>query len=291
MFSQKSVNDLKRVSKIDFGMERGVRMRQLLLQEIQQQAKGDHHRFTEITEESSTSLLRTQTGTQASDQPDDIIEGLGISKKSQTYKHVKKFAKNILKVVKNHRSKRNVVKEMLSTEKTYNEGLNWLVKWKTEITSKKLIKDDEINEIFSNVIDNIKRMSDLFLEDLVARVENWSNDSQIGDIYIKIAPFFNMYVDYCNNNELSGQVLEKLIKKNRKFKAYIEDQEKQAQQGIESYLITPIQRIPRYEMLLNSALKFTKKSAKDYEILESAAQKVHEVCMSKLVCVSHLYRK
>lgn len=272
-------------------MERGVRMRQLLLQEIQGLDKGDEHRYTKISEGSVSSLLHINTNTKVSDQPDDIIEGLGISKKSETYKHVKKFAKNILKVVKNHRSKHSVVKEMLSTEKTYNEGLNWLVKWKAEITFKKIIKDDETNDIFSNVIDNVKRMSDLFLEDLVERVENWTNDSQIGDIYIKIAPFFNMYVDYCNNNELSGQVLEKLIKKNKKFKAYIEEQEKQAKQGIESYLITPIQRVPRYEMLLNSALKFTKKDAKDYKILESAAQKVHEVCMSKLLTYYHQFRK
>lgn len=101
-------------------------------------------------------------------------------------------------------------------------------------------------------------MSDQLLTDIMKRSENWTNDSEIGDIFLKIAPFFNMYVEYCNINQKAGTLLEKLMKKNRKFKLYVEIEEKNANDRIESVLITPIQRIPRYKMLLDNALKNTK---------------------------------
>jgi len=157
------------------------------------------------------------------------------------------------------------------------KGLEWLTTWKKYLSDNKIITNDEINQLFSTVIDNIKNMSDIFLADITKLHENWTRDSEVGGIYNKIAPFFSMYVDYCNNNENAGKTLGKLMTKNKRFKQYIEDQEKLAGQPMESYLITPIQRIPRYEMLINQALKYTHKDSSDYTKLKEASNKVRDV--------------
>lgn len=121
----------------------------------------------------------------------------------------------MMKPIKMRREKKNIVHEMLTTENTYNQGLGWLIKWKTELDEKGILTTGEINNLFSTVIDNIKNMSDIFLEDIKAIDENWTSDSEIGGIYNKIAPFFSMYVDYCNNNEKAGTTLADLLQKSK----------------------------------------------------------------------------
>ena len=73
-------------------------------------------------------------------------------------------------------------------------------------------------------------------------------------------------------------MLTELIRKNKKFKAYLEKQEKLAGNRFESYLITPIQRIPRYEMLLGAAKKYTNKDQADYKLLIDALELVNKIC-------------
>ena len=46
---------------------------------------------------------------------------------------------------------------------------------------------------------------------------------------------------------------------------------------MESYLITPIQRLPRYEMLLMQCQKYTNKNYADYQLIEKALELVKVV--------------
>lgn len=55
------------------------------------------------------------------------------------------------------------------------------------------------------------------------------------------------------------------------------DKEEDYDNNLESNLITPIQRIPRYELLIKEALKRTNKDYSDYGKLELALTKVIEV--------------
>lgn len=71
--------------------------------------------------------------------------------------------------------------------------------------------------------------------------------------------------------------LTQLIKTNTKFKDFVKEEEKKAGDRFESFLITPIQRIPRYEMLLNAALKYTKEDQSDYDKLKKAVALVHVI--------------
>ena len=46
---------------------------------------------------------------------------------------------------------------------------------------------------------------------------------------------------------------------------------------LEAYLILPVQRIPRYELLLKDLLKHTSKYHRDYEFLEKSVKEIKQV--------------
>lgn len=203
-------------------------------------------------------------------------EALGIEKDSKVYSLVKKFAVTLKKRIKNIKMKKNVIQEMVETEKTYIKGLAKLIAWRDEILDKKFTKSSNIEILFSTVIDNIKLISDQILIEITKAFENWEKDSVIGDIFLKFAPFLKQYKDYCKNNEKSGKMLVELMK-NKDFNQYVIDQEKGGN-TFQSHLILPIQRIPRYEMLLGAAKKYTNKDQRDYKLLGDACDLVHEIC-------------
>lgn len=89
-----------------------------------------------------------------------------------------------------------VVKEIVSTEQSYSKGLEWLVLWKNELKTNKIITDKDIEDLFSTAIDFIKQISDVFLIDISNRAKEWHKHSEVGDIFQSIAPYFKQYIDY-----------------------------------------------------------------------------------------------
>lgn len=158
-------------------------------------------------------------------QTQGMEEALGIEKGSKVYSLVKKFVVNLKKRVKNIKMKKNVIQEMVQTEKTYIKGLERLIAWRDECLENKFTKSNNIEILFSTVIDNIKLISDQILVEITRAFENWNKDSVIGDIFLKFAPFLKQYKDYCKNNEKSGKMLKELLR-DKKFNEYVNQQEK-----------------------------------------------------------------
>jgi len=88
-----------------------------------------------------------------------------------------------------------------------------------------------------------------------------------------------VYTDYCNNFDRALDVLKEL-KKNEDFKVFLTALDKDPRTtklGIQAYLITPIQRIPRYRLLLQDYLKSTDPTHPDYNGLKLALQKICDI--------------
>jgi hypothetical protein len=69
---------------------------------------------------------------------------------------------------------------------------------------------------------------------------------------------------------------------NRKFSDFIEKTEKDPRlqnQKLEAFLILPVQRIPRYRLLLEQLLKYTPEDHPDYPIVKEALNKICELAM------------
>ena len=84
-----------------------------------------------------------------------------------------------------------------------------------------------------------------------ARVKQWSDVQLIGDVFLKMAPYFKIYNDYSNMYETNVSLISK-CQEDPQFVAQIERIQETLPEvvGFESLLIMPVQRIPRYTLLI-----------------------------------------
>ena len=72
----------------------------------------------------------------------------------------------------------------------------------------------------------------------------------IAQVFAQVTPFFKVYKVYVNNFDTGLAVLGKAKAKNTKLEQFLWAARSKCGMDLESLMITPIQRIPRYEMML-----------------------------------------
>ena len=94
-----------------------------------------------------------------------------------------------------------------------------------------------------------------------------------------MAPFFKLYAAYGTNYESANEIYQKEMKENTSFKDAVETKNLEAggNTALHHLLIMPIQRIPRYNMLLGDIIKNTDESHPDYKNLISALESTKKV--------------
>jgi len=141
------------------------------------------------------------------------------------------------------------------------------------LLEKKVIKEKYINALFGE-IRTIINLNDNLLTSLR---ENKKGDL-IGQAMFQFIPFMKMYQNYINNFENSTKILEERKEKQSGFRDFLkEQQEKSNGQGLSSFLILPIQRVPRYELCLREIIKLTDADNPDLPNLKNCFEKVCEV--------------
>lgn len=173
-----------------------------------------------------------------------------------------------------------IVIEILNTEKTYSNGLMVVMKsyWDPLLECHQAIGEskDQINKIFGppNSLRMIHGMSSKLVSQLEATVQTWGPESKLGAIFMKLAPFFKLYKDYSNTYGECMQLYNETLKNNKQFAAKLDELRTNSGQHstIPDILITPIQRLPRYSLLLQDLIKNTPESHPDFAELSEAAK-------------------
>ena len=184
-------------------------------------------------------------------------------------------------------------KEILTTERTYNKSLNLLFKFQKfilkssvdEYSNELIVPKNEFIKIFSNLF-SLKSLSDAFCKDFQKRIEGWEESPLIADIIAKNGPFLGIYYQYTEEYSENGVNLEKLKDKYPKFKKAVQDFEGKPECGnlkISSFFLNPVQRLPRYKLLLENYLKRLEESDLDYanavkalDVVAKAAARVND---------------
>jgi hypothetical protein len=138
----------------------------------------------------------------------------------------------------------------------------------------------DVQSIFSNV-ELILNISNEMLQSLSDRYEKWTPNQCIGDIFLKMGPFLKLYIQYVNNYEHSLETLERL-EKNPLFQAFYKARNKEGVNrtmglSLPAYLIMPVQRVPRYSLLLKELLRYTPEDHPDYQTLSQALEQMNVV--------------
>ncbi|XP_066911745.1 uncharacterized protein [Clytia hemisphaerica] len=177
--------------------------------------------------------------------------------------------------------------ELYTTERTFVRGLEIIVLlFKRKISMNNILDAKDIKSIFAN-IDEILEINRDILEEIFERISDWSDEQCIGDIFINHENEFKTYSEYCKNYDTSEALIKQKLKKRKDLETLLTAcySNPICVPGLTlpSYLITVIQRIPRYILLLKDLIKKTNNDHPDYsnlvkaqEMMEKSAKYINE---------------
>lgn len=166
--------------------------------------------------------------------------------------------------------KNKAFQEILDTELAYVSQLEVLMKFFMEpIDDRGLMSKKEFEVVFGNVQTLYK-----VHEELVEELKN--NLSNLAEAFLRLAPFFKLYSVYAYNYKKALQILENLYKTNKIYAKFVNNQETRPEvhTKLTSLLIAPIQRIPRYCLLLKQVLENSRRTDPDYKGISESLKHV-----------------
>lgn len=183
-----------------------------------------------------------------------------------------------------NRKREAIAKEILSTEQTYVKLLKVLCwTWRQPLveatnSGKSVVIYEEIKTIFS-IAPDILTIHQKILEGIEQRLANWTDEQKIADIFLDNADTLKYYTEYVNNYNAALTCLARIQHKT-KVQKYLKEKHKLPESenySLSDFLILPIQRIPRYQLLLQELLKSTRKKHPDFKHLSAALDAVKQV--------------
>eukprot|EP01124_Arcella_intermedia_P019054 TRINITY_DN2618_c0_g1_i2.p1 TRINITY_DN2618_c0_g1~~TRINITY_DN2618_c0_g1_i2.p1 ORF type:complete len:432 (+),score=91.03 TRINITY_DN2618_c0_g1_i2:62-1357(+) len=180
------------------------------------------------------------------------------------------------KEAKSGRLRNKALQEILTTEQSYIKSLITL--WENYVMPLKeanILKDSEFDSLFSE-LELILHLNKILLKRLQDRLAQWPQVQLFGDIFKDSAPAMKLYYRYIKNFNRKNDLLNEFMK-NTDFVAWNTKQEKILGGPLNSFMIMPVQRLPRYEMLLQNLISLTPKEHMDYLNLIQAKDAVVNV--------------
>ena len=164
------------------------------------------------------------------------------------------------------KTREDIIKEIYESELKYVNDLTDLLEiYHLPLKNSKLVPASDMKLIFGGV-ELIKNLNSTLLVDIklvygkekkkffIFFKDDMNGSNGIGKIFKKFAPFLKQYTDYCGMYEEVANKLEGYKKKKKKIAKFIKKIEKKQYKtcGITllSYLVMPVQRLPRYSILL-----------------------------------------
>ncbi|XP_016365099.1 faciogenital dysplasia isoform X2 [Sinocyclocheilus rhinocerous] len=170
----------------------------------------------------------------------------------------------------------NIAKELLQTEEAYVKRLNLLDQVFCARLTEASIPAEVITGIFSNISSIYLFHHQFLLPELQTRItQEWSCNPRIGDILQKLAPFLKMYGEYVKNFDRAMELVSTWTQRSAQFKSVVQNIQKQEVCGnltLQHHMLEPVQRIPRYELLLKDYLKKLPAGAADRRDAENALE-------------------
>ncbi|KAL7717006.1 RhoGEF domain-containing protein [Entamoeba marina] len=174
-----------------------------------------------------------------------------------------------------------IVKEIYDTEVSYVTSLRTceVCYHQKMLQSPSPFKIDDVQSIF-NSFDQILQCNQEFITLLVTAMKQDQLDSTIGQIFFKFTPFFIVYKNFLINHDASSSLLSKLEEEN-KIQNYLTTLQNSItlpqKLDLHDYLIMPVQRLPRYTLLLAELLKNTPEDHCDYNNIRCALDVMKDV--------------
>ncbi|KAJ2813292.1 hypothetical protein FBU31_007464, partial [Coemansia sp. 'formosensis'] len=162
-----------------------------------------------------------------------------------------------------------ILSELLVTEVTYVDTLKNVVGvYLNPMREAKILSESELREIFANIEVILAFHNDHFLPAITFAISQ--PDMAIGNVFLHHGAHLRLYSMYTNNHDTSVATLSNVMAR-RAVNSFVQgaryDVTQIGQVGLDGHLLTPVQRLPRYRMLLMDLLSNTPVSHPDHESL------------------------
>ncbi|XP_044131433.1 breakpoint cluster region protein isoform X1 [Bufo gargarizans] len=176
-----------------------------------------------------------------------------------------------------------VLSAILASEETYLSHLEALLLPMKPLkaaatTSQPVLTIQQIETIFFKVPE-LYEIHKEFYDALFPRVQKWSHQQRVGDLFQKLASQLGVYRAFVDNYEVAMETAEKCCQANAQFaeisenlraRSTRESKEQPAKTSLEALLYKPVDRVTRSTLVLHDLLKHTPIGHPDYPLLQDA---------------------
>lgn len=146
-----------------------------------------------------------------------------------------------------------------------------------------LVESNLVDLIFYQIPEILKH-HEAFLDTLRQRLSNWDSKQKVGDVFVEAftkQPIIDTYTAFINNWKLAKEATKTAVSAKPAFARFLENmsREHKGKLTLDAILIMPVQRIPRYELLIKELLKHTNVDHPDHHLLLMAQKEVHELAL------------
>ncbi|XP_072616694.1 FYVE, RhoGEF and PH domain-containing protein 3 isoform X2 [Vulpes vulpes] len=170
----------------------------------------------------------------------------------------------------------HIAQELLHTEETYVKRLHLLDQVFCAQLVEAGIPSEVTTGIFSNISSIYRFHGHFLLPELQTRItQEWDTNPRLGDILQKLAPFLKMYGEYVKNFDRAVELVSTWTQRSPLFKDIVQSIQKQDVCGnltLQHHMLEPVQRVPRYELLLKDYLKRLPRDAPDWKDAERSLE-------------------
>nr|XP_020741432.1 FYVE, RhoGEF and PH domain-containing protein 2 isoform X2 [Odocoileus virginianus texanus] len=192
---------------------------------------------------------------------------------------------------------KKIVRELLETEQAYVARLHLLdqvffQELLKEARGSKAFPEDVVRLIFSNISSIYQFHSQFFLPELQRRLDDWTTTPRIGDVIQKLAPFLKMYSEYVKNFERAIELLATWTDKSAPFQEVItriQSSEASASLTLQHHMLEPVQRIPRYELLLKEYVQKLPGQAPDLADAQKALDMIFSAAQHSNAAITEMF--
>uniref|UniRef100_A0A8C0FGF6 FYVE, RhoGEF and PH domain containing 2 n=1 Tax=Bubo bubo TaxID=30461 RepID=A0A8C0FGF6_BUBBB len=193
---------------------------------------------------------------------------------------------------------KKIALELLETEQAYVNRLHLLdqvfyTELMKEAKNGKTVPEEVVKMIFSNISSIYQFHAKFFLPELQKRMEDWSCNPRIGDVIQKLAPFLKMYGEYVKNFDKAVELITVWSEKSPPFQELIADIQKRkvcANLTLQHHMLEPVQRIPRYELLLKDYVRKLPPESPDQDNAEKALEMIFMVAKHSNAAIAEMER-
>jgi len=201
---------------------------------------------------------------------------------------------------KKDRKRLAVVNEIVQTEDTYSSCLDIIVRVyqapleEAVAQGKPIITQEEVVAVFANIREIQQLHANLVKE--LRDAQGGAENGPFTHVFVKYVSSFRIYTEFVNNYNNSLDNLSRCQKKKKAFQQFLADANRHSDcrgRDLPTFLITPIQRLPRYILLLQELQKLTPSKHKDYKNIGRALSDIKQMTdyINREKQVAEMYQK